>query len=162
MRNYKLALNYYQQCLLLEPAHYEALCRVAEYYYRSGEYEEGVRYARKVLEHSTYDGGANFIYGNLLLKQGKLTEAEEALSVAARTMEYRSAAYVYIAGILLQKNDFEQAAYYCKQSLQYNNLNLLAYEFLATAFRKLNDVKQADSVAHVLLQIDPSKPLCSF
>jgi tetratricopeptide (TPR) repeat protein len=162
MRNYKLALNYYQQCLSLEPGHYEALSRVAEHYYRIGEYEEGIKYARKVLEYDTYDGSANFVYGNLLLRQAKLNEAEEALSIAARTMEYRSAAYVCIAGIQLQKNNFEQAAYYAKRSLEYNRNNLLAYQFLSTSYRKLKDFKQADSVLQVLLNVDPLSHYARF
>jgi tetratricopeptide (TPR) repeat protein len=115
-----------------------------------------------VLEYNSYDGGANFIYGNLLFKQGKLTEAEEALSIAARTMEYRSAAYVYIAGIQLQKNNFEQAAYYAKRSLEYNRNNLLAYQFLSTSYRKLKDSKQADSVLQVLLNVDPLSHYARF
>jgi tetratricopeptide (TPR) repeat protein len=135
-RNYDLALSYYQQCLAIEPGNYEALSRIAEYYYRSGEYETGIKSARKVLEYDTYNGSANFIYGNLLLRQGKLNEAEEALSIAARTMEYRSASYVYIAGIRLQQKDFEQAIDYAKRSLEYNRNNLLAYQFLSTAYRK--------------------------
>lgn len=159
MRNYPAALVLYQQCLALEPTHNEALCRVAEYYYRSAQYEQGIGYARKVLEYNSYDGGANFIYGNLLLKQGKLIEAEEAFSMAARMMETRSAAYVHIAGIKLQQKNFEGAAEYAKRSIQYNGNNLLAYQRLATAYRKLQDIKQSDSVLNVLLNIDP---LCHY
>ena len=162
MRNYKEALDYYKKCLSIEPIFYEALSRIAEYHYRSGEYEEGVKYARQVLEHTAYDGSANFIYGNLLLKQGKLVEAEEALSIAAHTMEYRSASYVYIAGIRLQKSDFEQAAYYAKQSLKYNQNNLLAYQYLATAYRKLKHAKDADSVLQLLLKVDPLSHYARF
>ena len=159
MRNYTQAFDLYKKCLALEPSHNEALCRVAEYYFRSAQYEQGINYARKVLEYNNYDAGANFIYGNLLLRLGKLTEAEEAFSMAARTLEYRSATYVHIAGIQMQKSNFEDAAEYAKRSIQYNSNNLLAYERLATAYRKLNDIKGADSVLKVLLNIDP---LCHY
>ncbi|MEO5893108.1 MAG: DUF5107 domain-containing protein [Ferruginibacter sp.] len=159
MRNYKQALNLYQQCLLLEPTHTEALCRVAEYYFRSGQYEQGIGYARKVLEYNSYDGGANFIYGNLLLRQGKLTEAEEAFSMATRTLEYRSAAYAHIAGVQMQQNNFEGVVENAKRSIQYNGNNLLSYQRLATAYRKLQDFGSADSVLNVLLNIDP---LCHY
>jgi Tfp pilus assembly protein PilF len=115
-----------------------------------------------VLEHAAYDGSANFIYGNLLLRQSKLVEAEEALSIAARTMEYRSASYVYIAGIRLQKIDLEQAVYYAKQSLEYNQNNLLAYQYLATAYRKLKNNTSADSVLQVLLKVDPLNHYARF
>ena len=159
MRNYTQAFDLYKKCLELEPTHSESLCRVAEYYFRSAQYEQGIGYARKVLEYNSYDAGANFIYGNLLLKQGNLTEAEEAFSMAARTLEYRSATYVHIAGIQLQKSNFEDAAEYAKRSIQFNSNNLLAYERLATAYRKLNDISAADSVLKVLLNIDP---LCHY
>lgn len=162
MRNYKLAHSYYQKCLALEPTHNEALCRVAEYYYRSAQYDEGIRYARKVLEYNSYDGNGNYIYGHLLRKAGKLTEAEEALSMAAATMEYRSAAYVEIAGINIQKQSFELAVDYAKQALDYNKNNLLAYQFLITAYRKSKDFKQADSIIKALLTIDPLNHYARF
>ncbi|RYY17039.1 MAG: DUF5107 domain-containing protein, partial [Chitinophagaceae bacterium] len=162
MRNYSSALQLYNQCLSIEPGHYEASGRVAEYYYRTGEYGEGVKHALRVLEFDTYDGGANFIYGNLLLKQHKLNEAEEALSIAARTMEYRSASYLFISGIRLQKNDFEQASYYAKRAIEYNRNNLLAYQFLSTCYRKLKQPEQADSVRALLLNIDPLNHYARF
>jgi tetratricopeptide (TPR) repeat protein len=162
MRNFNAALNYYRNCLSIEPGHYAALSRIAEYYYRTGNYEEGLRYALKVLESDTYDGAANFIYGNLLLKQGKLNKAEEALSLAARTMEYRSGAYVNIAAIQIRKNDFEQAVSYAKRALNYNSNNLLAYQLLSTAYRKQKEVKQADSILALLLAVDPLNHYARF
>jgi tetratricopeptide (TPR) repeat protein len=162
MRNFNVAFDYYQRCLSMEPGHYEALSRIAEHYYRTGEYKEGIKYALKVLEFDTYNGTANFIYGNLLQKQGKLSEAEEALSIAARTMEFRSASYVNIAGIQLQKNNFEQAAYYARRSLEYNRNNLLAYQFLTTAYRKQKEIKQADSILALLSDVDPLNHYARF
>ncbi|MDB5280812.1 MAG: repeat-containing protein [Ferruginibacter sp.] len=159
MRNYTQALDHYRKCLALEPTYNEALCRVAEYYFRSAQYEQGIGYARKVLEYNSYDAGANFIYGNLLLRQGKLIEAEEAFSMAARTLEYRSATYAHIAGIKLQQGNFEEVAEYSKRSIQFNSNNLLAYQRLATAYRKLNAISSADSVLNLLLNIDP---LCHY
>ena len=162
MRNYTLALSYYRQCLQFEPTHNEALCRVAEYYYRSAQYEQGLTYARKVLEYNSYDGSANYIYGNLLRQLGRLPEAAESFSLAALTMEYRSAAYVALAGISLQKADFDIAAYNTIRALDYNRNNLLAYQFLATAYRKMNQPEAADSVLHVLLNIDPLNHYADF
>lgn len=162
MRNYKPALSYYLQCLAIEPTHNEALCRVAEFYYRSALYDSGIAYARKVLEYNSYDGGANYIYGNLLLRLKRLPEAEEAFSIAARTMEYRSAAYTALAGINMQKEKFDLVEDNAKRALNYNNNNLLAYQFLATAYRKLKDLHQADSIIKVLLEIDPLSHYAHF
>ena len=162
MRNYKLALSYYMQCLATEPTHNDALCRVAEFYYRSGLYDSGIVYARKVLEYNSYDGGANYIYGNLLLRLKRLPEAQEAFSIAARTMEYRSAAYTSLAGIAMQKEDFVLVAEFAKQALTYNSNNLLAHQLLATAYRKLKDTRHADSTLKVLLEIDPLNHYAHF
>ncbi|CAL1518507.1 DUF5107 domain-containing protein [Chitinophaga sp. MM2321] len=162
MRNYDQAFTYYKECLAIEPAHNEALSRVAEYYYRSGQYEQGISYARKVLEYNTYDGAANFIYGNLVQRTGKLTEAEEAFSMAAWTMEYRSAAYTALAGINMQKHHFDIAADNAGRALDYNRNNLLAYQYLITAYRKLSSPERADSIANVLLEIDPLNKYARF
>ncbi|MHA4844965.1 DUF5107 domain-containing protein [Flavitalea antarctica] len=162
MRNYKAAFDNYQQCLSIEPGHYDALSRVAEYYYRAGDYEAGIRHAQKVLQYDTYHGAANFIYGNLLLKQGKLDEAEEAFNMASRSIEYRSASVVYNAGIQLQKKNFEEAAQYSIRALDYNKKNLLAYQFLITAYRKLQQKSRADSTINLLLDVDPLNHYARF
>ncbi|RYE38985.1 MAG: hypothetical protein EOP48_26330 [Sphingobacteriales bacterium] len=146
MRNYSAAFALYQQSLLLEPGHYESLCRVAEYYYRSGDYEKGLSFARRVLEYDTYHGGGNYIFGNLLLKLDKFTEAEEAFSIASKTMEYRSAAFVQLAGINLRLSRFDEARTYAQQAISYNTKNIPALQVLATAYRKLNNKSQADLV----------------
>ena len=137
MRKYDEALDLYKQCLAKEPTHSRALTRMAHIHYRSGQYEEGISYARKVLEADAYDGGANFIYGVIQRDLGQLTKAEEALSVAARIMEFRSAAYVELSGIQIQKHDFQKAIAYAQQALDYNRNNLMAHELLGTAYRKI-------------------------
>ncbi len=124
MRNFNEAMELYEQCIKKEPTHNEALARIAELYYRMGEYGKGISYARQVLEFSTYDGAANYIYGALQDKLNKLDEAEEAFSIASRTMEFRSAAYAQIAAIELKRKNFEQAVIYANRSLDYNKYNL--------------------------------------
>lgn len=162
MRNYTEALELYKQCIKGEPSHSEALARIAELYYRQGEYEEGIKYAQRVLEFSAYDGAANFIYGALQFKLNSLDEAEEAFSIASQTMEYRSAAYSELAAIELKKKDFEQAAEYAKKSLVYNKYNLAARSHLITAYRKLNKADQSKVAIDELLQIDPLSHFAKF
>jgi tetratricopeptide (TPR) repeat protein len=155
MREYSGALGLYLECLKKEPDHSGALYRIAELYYRQSDYEEGIRYARMVLEDNTYDGSANFIYGICQRRLGNLTESEEALSVAARTMEYRSAAYLEIAGVKMQKKDYGAACEFAKKSLDFNRYNIPALEILATSYRKLNNRKESEKALTGLLEIDP-------
>lgn len=162
MRDYSGALKTYLVCLEKEPTHSRALTKVAELYYRKGEFEEGLTYARKVLENNTYDGGANFIYGVIQKAMGNFTQAEEGFSIAVRTMEYRSGAYVEIAGLHLLKKNYRYAIDYAKKALDYNRYNIVAYEFLGTAYRKLNMNDEARKTSETLLEIDPLNNYARF
>jgi hypothetical protein len=155
MREYDNALEYYLACLGKEPSHSRALSRVAELYYKRADYEEGLSYARKVLENDTYDASANFISGVINRRLGNLLKAEEAFSVSARTMEYRSGAYLEIAGIELQKKNWASSMDYAKKSLDFNRNNITARELLATGYRKLQNNRAAETVLGELLEIDP-------
>lgn len=155
MRDYSQALENYLECLKKEPTHSRALYRVAELYYRHAEYSEAIRYAKRALENDTYDGGANFIYGICLRRIGNLNGSEEALSVAARTMEYRSAAYLEMAGVKMQKKDIKGAGEFAEKALDFNRYNVPALEILATSYRKLNMGKESEKTLDELLEIDP-------
>jgi tetratricopeptide (TPR) repeat protein len=162
MRDYVLAHQYYQDCLKKEATHSGAHIRLAEYHYRKGQYTEGLDFARKVLAENTYHGGANYLFGALYRKLGDLTKAEEALSVATWTMEYRSGAYAQLSGIALQKQDYEKAESDARKALDYNRNNLVAYQLLGTALRKLNKPEQAAEVWKQLLNLDPLNHYAHF
>lgn len=155
MRDYQKALETYLECLTKEPTHSRALSKVAELHYRKGQYKEALNYARKVLENNTYDGGGNFIYGIIQKALGNNTNAIEAFSIAVRSMEYRSAAYLQIAGLYLQDSDFRKTKAYAEKSLDYNRYNITAHELLGTALRKLQLADEARNAIDVLLEIDP-------
>jgi tetratricopeptide (TPR) repeat protein len=93
---------------------------------------------------------------------GNLTLAEESFSVAVRSMEYRSAAYVQIAGLHLQRQGYKNAGIYAKKALDYNRYNITAYEISVTAFRKLNKLNEAEKVLESLLDIDPLNHYARF
>ena len=155
MRDYNQALENYLKCIEKEPTHSRALYRIAEIYYRRADYTQGLEFAKKILANDTYDGSGNFIYGMIFRRLGKLNQAEEAFSVAARSMEYRSAAYLQIAGMKMQKEDFSGAEEYAKKALDFNRYNIPAYEILATSYRKLNNRAESERVLKELLEIDP-------
>jgi len=162
MRNFEGAHLRYLACLKKEATHSGALIRLAEYHYRKGQYKQGLEFARKVLAENTYHGGANYLYGALYRKLGDLTKAEEALSVATWTMEYRSGAYAQLAGVALQKQDYEKAENDARKALDYNRNNLVAYQILGTALRKSNKPDQASEIWKMLLEIDPLSHYAHF
>ncbi len=162
MRNYVEAMELYEKCIEKEPTHSNALARIAELYYRKGEYEKGTGYARKVLEFSAYDGAANYIYGALQDKLNNTYEAEEAFSIASLTMEFRSAAYSQIAGIELKKKDFNKAVMYSRKALAFNKYNLTALSVMITAYRKLDETDESKKAINALLEIDPLNQYARF
>ncbi|MFO7671189.1 MAG: DUF5107 domain-containing protein [Bacteroidales bacterium] len=162
MRSYHDAFRTYLSCLEKEPTHSRALSKVAELSYRKAQFSEGLAYAGRVLENNTYDPEANFIYGVIQSALGNLTLAEEAFSVAVRSMEFRSAAYVQIAGLHLQKQDFRNAEVYAVKALDYNRYNVTAYEYLTTALRRQNKLSEAGKNLESLLEIDPLNHYARF
>jgi len=162
MRDYPSALKYYQECLGKAPDHTRALYRVAELHYRMGLYEEALQYARQALEINTYDPGANFIYGVIQRKLGNLLRAEEAFSISARSMEFRSGSYLQIAELRLLAADYPGASEYARKALDFNRYNIPARECLATSYRKMNKTDEASVVLDGLLGIDPLNHYARF
>lgn len=162
MRDYGQALEDYLAVLKKAPGNIRALSMVAELYYRQARYREGAEYALRALKSNTYDGSANFIYGALLEKQGRLIGAEEAYSIASLTMEYRAAAYSRIAALAIKRRQYDKAVTYARKALDYNRKNLNAYEFLGTAYRKLQKPQKAAGVFARLLAIDPLNHYARF
>ena len=129
---------------------------------RKGNDDEGLKYVKRVLENNTYDGGANYMFGVLEQSLGNFEKALEAFSVSARTMEYRSGSYVRMAGIKMLYQDFQGAANYARKSLDYNSNNLMAYEFLASCYRKINNPEAAKKILDQLVEIDPLNHFANF
>lgn len=162
MRDYNQALDNYNSCLRKEPTHSRALYKVAELSYRRADYQSGLNFARRILENDTYDAAANFIYGVIQRRLGDLIKAEEAFSISARTMEYRSGSYLQIAGIKVQKKDFVNAIEYARKALDYNRYNISAYQILATSNRKMMNKIGSEKILNDLLEIDPLNHYARF
>jgi tetratricopeptide (TPR) repeat protein len=119
-RSYAEALVKFQACLEKEPGHVRALARAAELCFKRGEPERALEYARRALAIDTYDPGANFIYGVINRSVGRLADAKDGFGWAARSLEFRSAAYEQLAEISLVENNPSRAAEYCRWALDYN------------------------------------------
>ncbi len=99
------ALGKYLACISRDPLHVRALARAAELYGRRGEYLKGLELAGRALDISMYDAGANYVYGVMARRLGRLTDARETLGWAARSTEYRSPAYVQLAELAAAGGD---------------------------------------------------------
>jgi predicted Zn-dependent protease len=155
MRDYDKARGYYELCAARDPLHVPARVRLAEILFRRAEYEPALRWARSALAIDTYDPAANFVAGTILRQLGDTAAAREALGWAARSMEYRSAAYTSMAEIGLQESDWERATEYALRALDFNRYNVPALSALAVARRKLGRREDAAGVQAEILAADP-------
>lgn len=161
-RNFDEALLKYQQLLEKDPNHSIAKARIAEIYYGRGEFDEALPYASQVLALNTYAPYGNYIFGLINRQMGDFVSAKAAFSWAARSMEFRSAAYSQLAEIAVEEGDFQEAKAYARKSLNYNNFNINAYMAKAISLRKLNQGKEADAVLTEILEIDPLNHFARF
>jgi len=161
-RNLDLALKKYLACLAKEPAHLRALTRLAELYARRGEYQKALGYAEKALENDMYNPEANYIYGVISRRLGDLVDAKETLGWAARSLEFRSAAYLRLAEIAFVERKYDLAGQYAQRAIDFNASNSAAYEALAAAARKAGKAEAAKGVLARLLDMDPLDHLARF
>lgn len=145
----------FEEALALEPWNREALLGLSDLEYRRGRPAAGLAHARRLLQLDAYDPAANFAAGNLYRAAGRDVDATEAFGWAARSMAYRSAAYVQLAELALQAGDVTGAGRYATLATDYDRFNLSALEVGALAARHAGQRTVADSVRALVLEIDP-------
>ncbi len=156
------ALEKYLAVIAREPRHVRALARAAELYTRRGENEKALAFAGRALENSMYDAEANYVYGVAARRQDRLADAKETFGWAARSLEYRPAAYTGLAEIALWENDPDRAVRYADLALAADQDNLNAREVRAVAYRKGGAPRQAREAIDELLGFDPLDHLGRF
>lgn len=161
-RLYHQALEKYLAAIAREPAHVGALSRTAELYIRRGEYEKGLGFAAKALDISMYDAEANYVYGLAARRLGRPADAKETLGWAARSMEYRSSAYVQLAEIAALEGDGPLALEYADKALDANRYDSSALELEAAVSRTLGRADEARRAVDRLLEFDPLDHLARF
>jgi Tfp pilus assembly protein PilF len=161
-RNYGEALAKFKACLEKEPGHVRALTRVAEILYRRAEYLKALDHARDALAIDAYDAGANFIYGVISRWLGNLADAKDGFGWAARSLEFRSAAYEQLAEIGIIEKRPERAAGYARRSLDYNANNLNTRQLQAILGRLDKDVGAATAALDEITKVDPLSHFARF
>lgn len=154
-RSYSDALAKFLACLEKEPGHIRAHTRAAEICFRRAEYTKALDHSRKALAVDAYDAGANFVYGTINREVGRLADAKDGFGWAARSLEFRSAAYEQLAEVSVIENRFERAAEYARRSLDYNAYNLNARWLQAVLFRLGDDHAAAAGALDEILRLDP-------
>ncbi|MFZ2052594.1 MAG: DUF5107 domain-containing protein [Candidatus Aminicenantales bacterium] len=160
-RSYDEALAKLLACLEKEPGHVRAMTRVAEILYKRAEYLKALDYARDALAVDAYDPGANFIYGVINRWLGNLADAKDGFGWAARSLEFRSAAYEQLAEIAIVERLWERSAEYAARSLDFNANNLNARQVQAILCRQKKDGAAAMALDEIA-RIDPLSHFARF
>ena len=154
-RRYDAARPLFESALAKQPWHRGALLAMADLEFRRARYAEGLAHAVRALRLDTYDADANFVAGNLYRGLGRTSDARDAFGWAARSMAYRSAANVQLAELALARSDCAEAERYAHVALDYNRLNLSAWDLLAIIGRVTGNRRLATTAAAQLLELDP-------
>ncbi len=161
-REFKLAEDHFRLSLRQDSSFIPSLTGLAALKIRAMNYDPALEVLKTALSINIYDPEANFLYGYVNLLLGNIADAIDGYSIAASSVEYRSAAYTELAGIYLSQGNYQLAIHYSNQSLKFNSLNISAYELLSAACRKSGLQEKAFETLNLLLEIDPLNHFARF
>src|SRR5690606_33641852 len=125
-----------KECLRLDVFHIDAMAALAEIYFEGAQYDSALVYINKALLIDTYHPAANYQAGNVYRATNDYINAIESFGWAARSLEFRTAAYSQMAEIGTLLDQMERSHYYANQSLDYNKFNINTLQVLAINYRK--------------------------
>lgn len=161
-RNYRPALVCFKKCLQKDPLYLDAMVALSELNYRSCQYDSALYFANQVLQINAYHPAANYFTGITYRALHDLTNALETLGWAARSLEFRSAAYAQMAGVELQLNDLSLAEHYANQALDFNRYNFNALKVLTIKYRKSGEIELANRMVETMITFDPLNHFADF
>jgi tetratricopeptide (TPR) repeat protein len=161
-RNYLKAEKVLKNCLQKDPVYIDALAALSEIYYRRTQYDSALYFANNALQLDTYHPAANYFAGISYLASGDLADAIESLGWAARSPEYRSTAYAWMATIELIRNNKPLTEHYANLAIDYNRTSINALQVLAVLYRKSGETAMADKINQTLSSIDPLSHFADF
>jgi len=154
-REFKKAKAAFEKCLSEDPSHVEARVSLAEVLFRNAEYDQALDQVNIALGIDTYRPHSNYVAGNIYRAKGDYANAMESFGWAARSMEYRSAAYTQMSELALGKGRLAEADQLAHKALDFNRHNITALQIQAIIARKTDDKDRVTKVLSKLLDIDP-------
>ncbi len=154
-RDFKKARELYENLLTKEPLHQQGLIDFSELLLRQQEPERAETYIQKALSNDFYDPQANFVAATFFRSQSHFIDALEAYGWAARSLEFRAAAYTQMAEIYLQGKNFSRALEYSQKALEYNVNSIMALQVSAATYRLMGEGDKAKEALNTILGIDP-------
>jgi tetratricopeptide (TPR) repeat protein len=173
-REYSKAREFYRKTLVKDPHYIPALSGLAEEYIRIQKPKLAEELLLTALSYDTYDPKSNYLLGvvkkdikrekNATSAKGmkELYSAKEAFGLAARSMEYRSAAYTGLAEIALMEKDTDKGLKYSRLAQEYNRYNIKAIQLEILTSRLVGLPDQSKQATARLTDIDPLNHFAYF
>tara|TARA_Y100001972_G_scaffold121257_1_gene165020 strand:+ start:18 stop:2141 length:2124 start_codon:yes stop_codon:yes gene_type:complete len=156
------AMKQFMKVLEEDPYHLGALSSMSEIFLQQGQYEQALEYAKRALAIDTYDAQSNFIAAAVYQSMDDDINALESYGWAARSMEFRAAAYMEMGGLYLKGSELKKAQDYLLKSLRFNADNLQAKHLLAVVLRKSGEIQAARELLEEISDIDPLNHLANY
>lgn len=156
------AMKRFKEVLAEDPYHIRALGAMSEVLLQQGQYVEALIYIKRALSIDTYDVQSNFIAAAVYQSMEDETNALECYGWAARSMEFRAAAYMEMGGLYLKQSELEKAENYLLKSLRFNADNLQAKHLLAIVLRKSGETPAAKELLYEIIASDPLNHLANY
>jgi Tfp pilus assembly protein PilF len=161
-RAYEKAKEVFNKVLKADPFHQLTLLALAEMDYRSALYDNAIGYVNRVLKQDTYHPRANFQAGIVYRAMNDNINALESLGWAARSLEFRSAAYAQMAEVYISQNENSKALQYVEKSLDFNRFNINALQAGIIAGRLVAKSEPVEKYSKQLYEIDPLNHFARF
>ncbi|GJM28048.1 MAG: hypothetical protein DHS20C17_06830 [Cyclobacteriaceae bacterium] len=161
-REFRKARIAFEQCLELDPTHVEARAALAEIFFRNAEYDFALEQVNTALQLDTYRPYSNYVAGNIYRAQGDYSNAMESFGWAARSLDFRSAAYTQMSELAFAKGRVLEAEDLANKALSFNTANISALQLLTVLYRRTNRPDKAKNTLSRLMEIDPLNHLGHF
>ncbi|MEZ4825515.1 MAG: DUF5107 domain-containing protein [Bacteroidia bacterium] len=154
-RNFTKAALAFEKCISMDPWHIDARVRLAEIYFHDARYDKALEVVRQALNIDTYHPGANFVAGIIYRAKENPVNALECLGWAARSPQYRSAAYSEMAQVSLTRRDYPRVIQFADKAIASDPLQIPAIWAKAVAYRMTGNKEACIRTAAQILDIDP-------
>ncbi len=161
-RDYITAEEQLRSCLEKDPNYLPALTDMSMLLYNKMEYEEALFFSKRALSINTYDPAANYYYGLINYRMGKIADAKDGFEVASLGIEYRNASWSMLSGLYLKEMDLSRSVEYALKSVGYNHYDIDSYKLLAVNYRLQKDKDEADKILDTILSQSPLNHFARF
>lgn len=152
----------FKASLQIDEFNVDAMAALAEVYFEAAQYDSALVYINKALLIDTYHPAANYQAGNVYRATKEYTDAIESFGWAARSLEFRTAAFSQMAEIELLLDRKDVSEYYAKQALEFNKRNVNALQTLLVNYRKADEKEKALGVLNTLKETYPLNHFANY